>query len=161
MVHSRKLYNFAPSKNKVLKNGYPKQQQAAFKSIESFDMKSISSLLFHALSSLLLATIGFCAFAGSNESSSSNIFNTGKEPSGVTDTKESGNIRVWPIRVSSSVNVSNLEYGDLVIIYSEGGEVAAKATAGNDGFVQIDLSDIEPGIYTVTALDQKVRITKH
>jgi len=125
-------------------------------------MKLIKSLSIRTISALiLLATIGICAFADNVKSPDCNIFNTGSEPSRTADSKAVNEIRVWPIRVSSSINVSNLSSGDIVTILAQNGQVAAKATAGNDGFVQIDLSDIEPGIYTVSALGQNVKITKH
>lgn len=125
-------------------------------------MKLIKSLSIRTISALiLLATIGICAFANDVKTPACNIFNTGSEPSRTADTKSVNEIRVWPIRVSSSINVSNLSSGDIVTIIAQNGQVAAKATAGNDGFVQIDLSDIGPGIYTVSALGQNVKITKH
>lgn len=150
-------------KSKYLIPAYNKAASRYTNKIKSSDMKLISSLLsIRTISAfLLIASIGLCAYAGNSRNIDGDLFTTGQEPSVINTDSKNSNIHVWPLRVTSSVNVSNLEDGDLVIVYSENGQVAAKATAGNDGFVQIDLSDIEPGIYTVAALDKKIKITKH
>lgn len=127
--------------------------------IKSSDMKLINSLLFfRTISSfLLIASIGLCAYAGNIRNLDGDLFTTGQEPSVINSDSKNSNIHAWPLRETSSVNISNLDDGGLVIVYSENGQVVAKATAGNDDFVQIDLSDIEPEIYTVHSARQESR----
>lgn len=79
------------------------------------------------------------------------------------DAKEvirTGELTVWPKRVTNYLNISGLPSGTLVEITTLSGVLFKKAVAGNDGFLQIDMTDAEPGAYIVKAGEQQVKIYK-
>ena len=79
------------------------------------------------------------------------------------DAKEvihTGELTVWPKRVSNHLNISGLPSGTVVEITTLSGVLFKKAVAGNDGFIQIDMTDAEPGVYIVKAGEQQVKIYK-
>lgn len=76
------------------------------------------------------------------------------------DVIRTGELTVWPKRVTNYLNVSGLPSGTLVEITTLSGVLFKKAVAGNDGFLQIDMTDAEPGAYIVKAGEQQVKIYK-
>lgn len=107
-----------------------------------------------------MATICFGTSA-EGLTSDRNLFPVGQEPSNtMIGARTQETIRVWPTRVSSILNVVNLNDGEDVIIYTQDGKIARRATSGHDGMVQFDLSDFRPGVYSVSAGRQTVKVTK-
>lgn len=107
-----------------------------------------------------MTTICFGAFA-EGLSSDSNSFPVEQEPSNtIINARSQESIRVWPARVSSILNVANLNEGEDVAIYTKDGKIARRATSGSDGMVQFDLSDFQPGVYSVSTGRQTVKVTK-
>ena len=62
--------------------------------------------------------------------------------------------------MTNTVNISGVHAGTIVEITTISGELFKKAVAGNDGFIRIDMTDAEPGVYIVKAGEQQVKIYK-
>ena len=71
-----------------------------------------------------------------------------------------GELTVWPKRVTNYLNISGLPTGTLVEITTLSGVLFKKAVAGNVGLLQIYMTDAEAGVFIVKAGEQQVKIYK-
>ncbi len=101
-----------------------------------------------------------CFSASQNSGANADTSISKQENKDAKDVIRTGELTVWPKRVTNTVNISGVHAGTIVEITTISGELFKKAVAGNDGFIRIDMTDAEPGVYIVKAGEQQVKIYK-
>ena len=84
----------------------------------------------------------------------------GAETSAVSSMLADGDIAIWPTLVTSDVNVTGLEGGGAVSVYSASGAIVATVAADAEGNASIDMTGAASGVYVVSAGKHSVKIMK-
>lgn len=85
----------------------------------------------------------------------------GAEISAVKDIVATGEIAVWPTRVTDCVYITGISAGTVATAHSLGGIQAASATAGDDSTARLDLSQAPAGVYIINAGNHSVKVIKN